>query len=367
MVAQQPHQRFQLAQFVLAGQRLRLEGGLAAGRDRLQVLVEEIVAHRVAVARHLRLFGFLGLARQGVPVHHPGRRRRTGGFLLGRGGGVRGRPQSDQPLAEDIGLLGRHRPCHPGVALVAQPARHLFAALGLAQQARQQGIGMLAEFIRAQPAVAVEPPRRHHDDDARGGREVVGQRRQHQLHAQRLEARMAVGHDRHAQLVGQEAVGHEAQVGAGQLGRAQHHQPVAGAQRLAQPRQVAGLVFEGVAEVVDIDARRRFGAGPGAQGQPVPGAPARGQRDGQGQRRRQRMLPKGACEHEEPGRRGARIGVKEKIVSGCYPAPMTETSAQTRGCPRIPLFATGGPAPPAGCPAENAIASLSGGVLDFQD
>ncbi|MNI53594.1 hypothetical protein D3C73_1084390 [compost metagenome] len=94
---------------------------------------------------------------------------------------------------------------------------------------------MFLELIGAQPAVAVEPAGRQHHHHARGGRQVVGQRGQHQLHAQGLKARMAIGQHGHLEFVGQIAIGDEAQIVAGQFGRAQDHQPVSRAQRLAQP------------------------------------------------------------------------------------------------------------------------------------
>ncbi|MNV85803.1 hypothetical protein D3C71_1797850 [compost metagenome] len=102
---------------------------------------------------------------------------------------------------------------------------------------------------------------------------------------------MTIGQHGHLQLVGQIAVGHEAQVVAGELGRSQDHQAVPRAQRLAHPGQVARLFLQRIAQVRDIEARGRRGHGPGFQRQRVPGPPAASGGGGQGQRRGQRVLP----------------------------------------------------------------------------
>ncbi|MCY1523807.1 hypothetical protein D9M68_587140 [compost metagenome] len=306
--AQERHQGGQFAQFVAARQRLRQVGRLAACGNGPQVLVEKIVAHRVGVVGHQGLFRALGLVGQGVPVHYAGGGGRSRALRLGGGRGVGGRPQVDQTLAEDIGLLGHHRPRDAGIALGFEPAQHLGPALGLAEQPGQQGIGVFLEFVRPQPAIPVEPARREHDDDAGGRRQVVGQRRQHQLHAQGLEAGMAVGQHRHLQFVGQIAVGDEAQVVAGQLRRAQDDQAVARAQGLAQARQVAGLLLQRIAQVGEVDARRGGRHGLRLQGQRMHGAPSGGRGGGQGQRRRQRVLPESAFDHAgKPGKGAGRL------------------------------------------------------------
>ncbi|MCY1525435.1 hypothetical protein D9M68_604130 [compost metagenome] len=250
---QQGHDARQIAQFG-AGDRIDVRK-LVAGRriQGRQILLVVIVAHVVGIVAAQVAFDVARLVRQAAPLalveagrRRPGheavrRHRQLAARFVGRRLLARLPPQ--RQLVLKLGDLAiSDEPQQPPVGVVCDPRLHLLARARLVPQAvPDRARYVLGERAARQLAARGKPGGRHHDHQPRVGRQRIRHRLQHADDPIGLEHGMAVGQRGHLQLFREETVGHETQVVAGQLGRAEHDQ-----------RAVA----QGIAQAVQVDVLR---------------------------------------------------------------------------------------------------------------